>query len=97
MGRYSTGAITTGEAIRIELSFLLKHGKIQKGCKILGSIAWNNGSNISFESCYHKEDRYIRLNYTLTKPTGEEYKLDYKIQLTTIPSNLGRGEIPFFV
>ena len=96
MGRFSTGAITTGEAFRIELSYLLKKGDIQKGCIVKGIIAWNNGSIISFESCY-QEEKYIRLYYTLTKPTGEEYKLDYKIQLTTIPSNLGRGEIPYFV
>ena len=97
MGRFSTGAITTGEAVRLELSFLLKEGKIQKGCKIQGSLAWNNGSSISFESCYQEEEKYIRLYYTLTRPTGEEYKLDYKIQFTTIPSNLGRGEIIYFV
>jgi hypothetical protein len=35
--------------------------------------------------------------YTLTKPSGEEFKLDYKIQLTSIPSNLGRGEVLYFV
>ena len=97
MGRYSTGAITTGEAVRIELSYLLKQWKIHKNERIRGSIYWNNGSSISFESCYQEEEKYIRLHYTLTKPSGEEIGLDYKIQLTTIRSNLGRGEILYFV
>ena len=97
MGRYSTGAITTGEAVRIELSYLLKQWKIHKHERIKGSLFWNNGSSISFESCHQEEEKYIRLIYTLTKPSGEEYKLDYMIQLTTIPSNLGRGEVLYFV
>jgi hypothetical protein len=97
MGRYSTGAITTGEAVRLELSFLLKQWKIHKYERIRGSLFWNNGSSISFESCNQGAERYIRLYYTLTKPSGEEFKLDYKIQITSIPSNLGRGEVLYFV
>jgi hypothetical protein len=97
MGRYPTGAITTGEAVRIELSYLLKEKYIERGCKVSGFLAWNNGSTISIESKYLGDEKYIRLYYTLTKPSGEEFKLDYKIQLTSIPSNLGRGEVLYFV
>ncbi len=97
MGRNSTGAITTEEAVRIELSYLLKQRKIQKGSRIHGSLVWNNGSSISFESWYWEEEKYIRFYYTLIKQSGEKIKLDYKIHLTTVPSNLGRGEIPYFV
>jgi hypothetical protein len=40
MGRYSTGAITTGEAVRIELSYLLKERlslkRLHKGMEAFG-------------------------------------------------------------
>ena len=62
MGRNSTGAITTKEVIRIELSFLLKNGYIQKGRHISGVLSWSNDSNIGLESCYTNEELYLRLN-----------------------------------
>jgi hypothetical protein len=98
MGRNSTGAITTGEVIRIELSYLLKKGFIQKGCYLSGTMSWTNGSNISFESSFTKDFRYIRLVYQSTNNyTGEVTHHDYKIELTTLPSNLGKGEVIYFI
>jgi len=98
MGRYSTGAITTGEVKRIELSYLLRQGYIQKGCEIQGTISWTDDSNISFESKLTGDEAYLRLIYTNTNSyTGEKTNHDYKVYLTTIPSNLGKGEILYFV
>ena len=40
------------------------------------------------------DERYIRLVYTLRDyRSGGKHEYDYKIFLTTIPSNLGKGEI----
>jgi len=98
MGRYSTGAITTGEALRIELPYLLRQGFIRKDSRISGILSWNNGSKIGIESDYTSEGRYLRLMYQLTDNySGEVSNHDYKISFTTIPSNLGRGEILYFV
>nr|WP_320118035.1 hypothetical protein [uncultured Marinifilum sp.] len=98
MGRNSTGAITTKEVIRIELSYLLKNGYIQKGRHISGSMSWTNDSNIGFESCYTNEELYLRLKYTNTNnQTGQKTKHDYKIDLIKIPSNLGKGDVLYFV
>ena len=97
MGRCGTGAITTGESIRIELPYLLKQGYIRKNYTISGSLSWTNGSSVSFVSSFTEEGRYIRLSYYLESYTGERTNHDYKIQLTTIPSNLGKGEIIYFV
>ena len=98
MGRRSTGAITTGEVIRIELSYLLKNGYIKKGKYILGSLTWTNGSSIHFESHLETHIPYIRLAYQNTDSySGEITKQDYKIYLTTIPSNLSRGQIYYFI
>ncbi len=98
MGRWSTGAITTNEALRIELSYLLKNGYIKKGQNISGTLTWTNDSNIGFESLYNNDNLFIRLYYTFTNNrTGEVTNYDYKIHLTTVPSNLGNGDVLYFI
>lgn len=97
MGRNSTGAITTKESPRIELSFLVKDGFIKKNCRTRGSLSWTNGSSILIESQYLEIDKWIRLVYTLTDRNGDEYNYDYKIYLDTVPSNLGKGDILYFL
>ncbi|HPQ79447.1 MAG TPA: hypothetical protein PLG47_03285 [Candidatus Dojkabacteria bacterium] len=98
MGRYSTGAMVTSEVIRIELPYLIRKKLIQKGCQKQFTLSWTNGSNITVISNYIGNDISIRLIYCTTfHNTGEKKDYDYKINLTTIPSNLGRGEILYFV
>jgi hypothetical protein len=98
MGRHSTGALTTKEIKRIELSYLLKNGYIVKGKHIASSLSWTCGSSAGFESKYFENEAYIRLNYTNTKySTNEVTKHDYKIQLVTIPSNLGKGNLLYML
>ncbi len=98
MGRPSTGALTTGEALRIELSYLLKNGYIQKWDHIISGLRWTNGSSIQFESNLETSQPYIRLFYQNTNNyNGEVTNHDYKIELTSIPSNLGRGKILYFI
>lgn len=98
MGRNSTGAFTTSEIQRIELSYLLKNGYIQKGERIAGVLEWNSGNSINIESYYTNDEAYIKLTYTNTNgATKEVTKHDSKIQLTSIPSNLKVGSILYFV
>lgn len=98
MGRNTTGAYTTGEATRIELTELLKKGYIKKGCINTGSLSWTNGSSINIETKYLKDEKYIRLFYSITfRETNEKKEFDYKINLIAIPSNLGNGEVLYFV
>jgi hypothetical protein len=98
MGRQSTGAIHTKGALRIELKYLLKQGFIKKNCTKQGTLSWNNGSIISFYSCYTNEEKYLRLvYYTTDNTTGEKQDYDYKIELVEVPSNLGKGSVLYFV
>lgn len=98
MGRHSTGSATTSGAMRIELSYLLKKGYIKKDCTITGILSWTNDSRISIESCFTESQKYIRLSYTTTyHNTGEKKDFDYKIYFSTIPSNLGKGEVVYFI
>ncbi len=97
MGRNRTG-ITTQEVRRIELSYLLRNRFIEKDKIKYFTLSWTDGSNISVTSFYTKEEQYLELDYTTTNSwTGEEWKSNYKIQLDFIPSNLGKGLVPYFL
>ena len=97
MGRRSTGIRTTGEVERLEISDLLKNGRIKTGFNISGLISWTNGNSIRYKSELNEERHEIRLIYANTGRNGEVNKLDYIIQLTSISSNFGKGRIWYFV
>lgn len=105
MGRYSTGVWQTREAMRIELSYLLKHKYIEKGPEGTykrGILRWScrgeSTGSITIISCYNDKEAWLRLIYTVTeRDTGEKKELDYKIYLETVPSNLGKGEVLYFI
>jgi hypothetical protein len=98
MGRHTTGIITTGQACRIELKYLLKQGYIQKDCRIPRTLSWSDGSSMQIYSVYTNSEKYIKLTYTLTeRATGKKFEYDYEIELVEIPSNLGKGNVLFFV
>ncbi len=101
MGRWSTGAITHKEALRLELSHLVKAGYLVKGATTRGHYRWycngRESSNIVLISRWTEEEKYIRLIYTTTDGHGEKYDYDYKIDLVTVPSNLGKGEVLYFL
>lgn len=95
MGKFPTGVMTTQSAERIELKYFLKHGLIRKGYQVSNiEMSWTGGNKIKIETCYSEDSKYIRLMY---HRVDEERDYDYKIQLTTVPSNLGKGEILYFI
>ena len=97
MGRASTGAVTTGEVTRLELSYLLKQGYL-KNSFTFGRMSWTNGSSIQISSSIDDDEKYIRVSYSFREGgDGEPIQKDYKIYLTSVPSNLGRGEVLYFV
>lgn len=94
MARYPTGAEITNEIERIELKYLLKNGFIKKDKTAHGSMAWTSGNKVSFISKYTTDEAYFLLYYKIVS-TGKEYF--YKIHLTKVASNLGVGEVLYFV
>lgn len=96
MGRNRTGT-TTGESLRIEMSHLLKKGFFSKGKIMSGEFSWTNGSRIGIECRYTEKNQYIRLYYVHTNWQGEKTEHDYKIQVSFVPSNLGKGKVPYFI
>ena len=105
MGRYSTGAWTTDECLRIELSFLLKKGYLVRGKQTSGSLNWSSdgepSGNIRIISSWligPAKRPYIRLIYTMTdRTTGEKEDRDDTVYLEARPSNLGKGEVLYFI
>jgi len=97
MGKNSTGAVTTSETTRIELSFLIKNGYLKKGCISNNRVSWTDGNSIMIQSVYIDEDIYIRLKYQITDYyTDEVTNFDYKIIIDEVPSNLGKGYLLYF-
>ena len=51
-----------------------------------------------FDSCYTTNKKYFRVRYNLIAINSKKLvKYDYRIELTTVPSNLQHGEILYFV
>lgn len=97
MGRESTGAFTTQECRKIDIRWMLKKGYLKENTHCSGQLSWTCGSTAGFEAIHTKEEKYFRLKYTVTDRQGVNTDYDYRIEIVTIPSNLGKGEILYFV
>ncbi len=93
MGRIYKRRATTGNTMRLELRWMLDNGYFKPGEEVRSTIAWESGSTVSVLT----RETSLRLTYTLTKPTGETLSQSYTVSLAKIPSNLGKGEILYFV
>lgn len=97
MGRYETGVYTTMECKKLDIRWLLKVGYIVKNAIVKGQMSWTGGSTSGFESKYTNIEKWLRMSYIITDRRGNKTELDYTIQIIAKPSNLGKGEIPYFV
>ena len=100
MGRNSTGAYATSEVHRIELGSLFKLGFLKEGGTTRGNYSWDrNGTPAGHITIEGNLDLLsIRLIYTLTdNGSGEKVDRDYKVSLIARPSNLGKGQVYFFL
>jgi hypothetical protein len=94
MGRRWTGVRTVEEGSKLDLRWLLKNQCIIKGYYARGGIELPDGTLIEFESNFTDEEKYFRIIQVLSVHNA---KNDYKIDITTIKSNLGTGLIPYFI
>jgi len=92
MGRIYRTRSTVKGVMRIELRHLLDKGYLIKGSVMQSSLSWTNGSTIGVVATYLEDEISLELSY---KTKGEN--VEYKINLVTLPSNLGKGEILYFV
>lgn len=94
MGKDRTG-VTTKEIPKISLSVLLQSGFIQSGAIVKSKYSWTDGNKIGIECHYTNKNQFIRLFYTVSGQHEKQY--DYQIPLDFVPSNLGKGQVPYFI
>lgn len=97
MGRNSGGYITTSQCKRIELSYLLNSGIIQKNREVSTTIKWTDDSTIKVKATCNDDEKYLLLEYTHTDLYQNKTELSYKIRLAALPSNLGKGKVLYMV
>lgn len=97
MGRDSTGAIETKETKRIYLKQLIEWGVFIPGATATFPLKWTRrgepAGEIGAEAHSPKDaDPYLVLRYSIN---GENFR--ERIDIAYLPSNLGKGNIPFFI
>lgn len=97
MSRHSTIPTLYDEVLQISITKLKKWGYLDENGFRSGRITWSRHgietSSIGILADMRDDFPYIELEYTYNK----EEKRKYKIYLDSIPSNLGKGEIWYFV
>lgn len=94
---------------RFSISFLKKHGYLNKNSSYRsGTITWTYGysenkSSIGFSVIREhwntaQEKAYVRLQYSHTpNHSDQKENMDYNVELTTTPTNLGNGKRHWFI
>lgn len=80
----------------ISITMLRKYGYLKKDYFLSGVISWNRAGektgSISIAVYNYNDSPYVRLSYKWNNTS-----MDYKIQLQKQPSNLGKGNLLFFI
>jgi hypothetical protein len=95
MGRRSTGAFTVNQCLQIKVKPFINY--IPKESHFLnGSISWSTGAAISFTLTKNNFGLNLVFNYTKTIEC-EKRNINYSVNIESLPSNLGKGEVYFFI
>lgn len=96
MGRISTGVPRIEHHLCISLRFLIDRGYIKSGQGIKGVITWMWGSKVNGSAgltVFTEKDRgVLKISYT-----QNEVKKEKIIQMRAEPSNLGKGQVWYFI
>ena len=96
MPKISTFPILYNEVLQLCITNIVKAGCLKSGDSYSGVSTWKRNSNkigsISWVTNYITNSPFIDLKYSYN---GEP--VEYRVNLVSIPSNIGRGEIWYFV
>jgi len=96
MPKFPTFPILYDEVKTVSISFLKKHGYLKPNQWLTGTMTWsrngNNTGSISFQVDTQSESPNLLLDYKCN-----ETPINYRVQLVSIPSNLGKGVVWFFI
>jgi hypothetical protein len=80
----------------VSISFLTKHGYLKPNQWQSGTITWSRNGNktasISIWVNTQPESHYLELDYKCN-----ETPINYRVKLVSIPSNLGKGVVWYFI
>jgi len=103
MGRPSQGRVTTNGTCRLKLGSLLKRGIIKKGCNVeVPEYSWTSHGqqirSVRLETLYTDSEAWVQVEYIRTDTTtGTREHVEQRIEMDRVPSNLGRGEVLYFM
>ncbi len=84
------------EVKTIDISFLKKNGYLKQNQTRCGTLSWNiNGEktgSISITVFNLDEETYLQLDYNC-----DGISINYKVEIVSIPSNFGKGQIQYFL
>ncbi|MEO7294363.1 MAG: hypothetical protein ABIW34_14740 [Ginsengibacter sp.] len=95
MGRWSTGAITVNDCLRFKIQLFAKEFSKEFALG-KGKITWSTGASIAFTITKNNFGLSLNLEYQKTVE-GEQTPVNYRVNIESIQSDLGKGEIYFFV
>lgn len=96
MGRWATGAVTTGQCLQLHIKSFTQ--EIKKGwLNFQGSTSWSSGASIGVALYKEKGNFIVTLDYAKTDRDGTKHPINYKVRIIGIPSNLGKGEVYYFI
>jgi hypothetical protein len=93
MAKYPTYPTLFDDVLQISISILKKWKYLEPGGIMSGTIRWSRNENetakigITVNTCTH----HVELDYRYNKEP-----IKYTIQLVSLPSNLGKGEVWYF-
>jgi hypothetical protein len=97
MGKLYNGGKLHYEWLRIDFYELLRYKYFLKDSLKSGIITWNNGNSVAYTCDLKSNNRYLKLNYSI-RDSGTPYKkIDYVIKICSMPSNLGKGDLLYFI
>lgn len=80
----------------LSITLLSKHGYLKPGCTVNGTVFWTRGyektGSISVRSIMDKYNPHLILDYN-----SNDNPINYTVQLVSIPSNIGKGVIWYFI
>jgi len=96
MPKHPTFPTLFDEVKTVSISFLTKHQYLKPNQCQSGTVTWSSNGNktgsISIQVNTKSEQPYIELDYKYN-----EAPINYKVQLVSVPSNLGKGVVWYFV
>ena len=95
MARISMCPTLYEERTRLDIFHLRRGGVIVKGKRKGGTIEWSRGNEIT-SSISYACDMIGRNSYFTLSYIYREEERSYRVQIVSVPSNLGTGEIYYF-